>query len=68
MRRHFGFFPVPATLLPALLAAAAMAGLLWRSRDAPLPVLLAAGAAVYGAILWVDQPGEPARCVTGLRA
>ena len=30
MRRHLGYFPVPATLLPALAAAAAMAGC-WRS-------------------------------------
>ena len=29
MRRHFGFFPAPRTLLPALVAAAAMGGLLW---------------------------------------
>ena len=32
MRRYFGFFPLPRTLVPALLAAAVMAGVLWLLR------------------------------------
>ncbi len=34
MRRYFDFFPAPRTLLPALVAAGAMAGLLWLLGDA----------------------------------
>ena len=43
MRRHFHFFPRPSTLLPALVAAAAMGGVLWALRDASLVLLAAAG-------------------------
>jgi O-antigen/teichoic acid export membrane protein len=56
MRRHFRFFPSPRTLLPALLAAAAMAGVLWLLDDAPLPVLVPLGAVVYGALIWAISP------------
>jgi O-antigen/teichoic acid export membrane protein len=67
MRRHLGFFPAPTTLLPALLAAGAMAGLLVALGGAPLPVLLVAGVGAYGAILWSISPASR-RLVAGLRA
>jgi O-antigen/teichoic acid export membrane protein len=67
MRRYLGFFPAPTTLLPALLAAGAMAGLLVALGGAPLPVLLIAGMAAYGAILWAISPASR-RLVAGLRA
>lgn len=66
MRRYFGFFPVPRTLLPALCAAAAMGGLLWVLDDAPLPVLVALGAAVYGGLLWALSPASR-ELLTGMR-
>jgi O-antigen/teichoic acid export membrane protein len=66
MRRYFGFFPAPRTLLGAVIAAAAMGGLLWLLDDAPLAVLVVLGAAVYGGLLWALSP--PSReLVTGLR-
>lgn len=67
MRRHLGYFPVPATLLPALAAAAAMAGLLALVAGAPLPLLVPAGAAVYCALLAAISPASR-RLVGGLRA
>ncbi len=66
MRRYFDFFPIPRTLLPALVAAAAMGGLLWLLDDAPLPVLVVLGAAVYGGLLWLLSPTSR-ELVTGLR-
>jgi O-antigen/teichoic acid export membrane protein len=56
MRRHFGFFPSPRTLVPAVLAASAMGGLLWLLDDAPLPVLVPLGAVVYAALIWLISP------------
>ena len=67
MRRHLGYFPVPATLLPALAAAAAMAGLLALVAGAPLPLLVPAGAAVDRALLAAISPASR-RLVGGLRA
>jgi O-antigen/teichoic acid export membrane protein len=67
MRRHLGFFPFPATLAPALAAAAAMAGLLWVLDDAPLPALVPLGLATYAAALWTISPASR-RLVAGLRA
>lgn len=66
MRRYFHFFPAPRTLVPALVAAAVMGGLLWLLRDAPLAALLPLGAAVYTGLLWILSP--PSReLVAGLR-
>jgi O-antigen/teichoic acid export membrane protein len=67
MRRYFDFFPAPRTLIPALVAAAAMGGLLWALQEAPLVVLIPLGAAVYAGILWVTSPASR-ELVTGLRA
>jgi O-antigen/teichoic acid export membrane protein len=67
MRRYFDFFPAPRTLVPALLAAGAMGGLLWVLRDAPLAVLVPLGAAVYAGILWATSPASR-ELVTGMRA
>ena len=60
MRRHFHFFPRPRTLLAALLAAARRwARVLWLLRDAPLPLLVPLGAALYAGLLYADQPAQP---------
>jgi O-antigen/teichoic acid export membrane protein len=67
MRRHFDFFPAPRTLLPALAAAGAMAGLLWLLGDAPLPVLVPLGAAVYCGLVWAVSPGSR-EVVAGIRS
>jgi O-antigen/teichoic acid export membrane protein len=56
MRRHFSFFPQPRTLLAALVAAAAMGGVLWLLRDAPLAALLPLGAVLYGGVLYAISP------------
>jgi hypothetical protein len=56
MRRHFDFFPAPRTLPAALVAGAAMAGLVWAARDLPLPVVVPLGAAAYGGLLWMLSP------------
>jgi O-antigen/teichoic acid export membrane protein len=56
MRRYFDFFPFPRTLAPAIGAAAAMAGVLWLLDDAPLPVLVALGALLYGGLVWAISP------------
>jgi O-antigen/teichoic acid export membrane protein len=56
MRRHFGFFPRPRTLLPALAAAAAMGGVLWLLRDAPLAALLPLAAGLYSLLLYAISP------------
>jgi O-antigen/teichoic acid export membrane protein len=67
MRRYFDFFPAPHVLLPALAAAAAMGGLVWLLRDAPLFVLLPLGAAVYGGLIWAISP-RSRELVAGVRA
>jgi O-antigen/teichoic acid export membrane protein len=67
MRRYFDFFPAPHVLLPALAAAAAMGGLIWLLRDAPLFVLLPLGAAVYGGLLWAISP-RSRELLAGVRA
>ena len=67
MRRYFGFFPAPRTLVPALVAAVAMGGLLWVLRDAPLAAVVPLGAAVYAGILWATSPASR-ELVAGMRA
>jgi O-antigen/teichoic acid export membrane protein len=67
MRRCFDFFPAPRTLVPALVAAAAMGGLLWVLRDAPLAALVPLGVAVYAGILWATSPTSR-ELVAGMRA
>jgi O-antigen/teichoic acid export membrane protein len=66
MRRYFDFFPAPRTLVPAVLAAAAMGGLLWLLRDAPLVALLPLGAALYAGLLWLSSPASR-ELVAGVR-
>jgi O-antigen/teichoic acid export membrane protein len=66
MRRHYQFFPKPRTLLPALVAATTMGGLLWLFDDAPLAVLVPAGAAVYGGLLCLLSPASR-ELLSGLR-
>jgi O-antigen/teichoic acid export membrane protein len=66
MRRYFEFFPVPRTLLPAIVAAAAMAGLLWALDDAPVLLLLPLGAAVYAGLIWLTSPASR-ELVAGVR-
>jgi O-antigen/teichoic acid export membrane protein len=66
MRRYYGFFPAPRTLLGAVTAAAAMGGLLWLLDDAPLAVLVVLGAAVYGGLLWTLSPASR-ELLSGLR-
>ena len=66
MRRYYDFFPMPRTLVPAVLAAAVMGGVLWLADAAPLPVLVALGAAVYGGVLWAISPASR-ELVVGLR-
>jgi hypothetical protein len=65
MRRHFRFFPSPGTLLPALVAAAAMGGVLWVLRAASLALLLPLGAALYAAVLYAISP-RSREVVTGI--
>ena len=67
MRRYLGFFPSPGTLGAALVAAAAMAAVLFPLRDAPLAVTLPLGAAVYGAVLYAVS-ARTRDAVAGLRA
>jgi O-antigen/teichoic acid export membrane protein len=56
MRRHFGFFPRPLTLLPALAAAAAMGGVLWLLQDAPVFMLVPFGAGLYAGLVYALSP------------
>ena len=56
MRRYFDFFPAPRTLLPALVAAGAMAGLLWLLGDLTVVLLVPLGAAVYAGLMWLLSP------------
>jgi O-antigen/teichoic acid export membrane protein len=66
MRRHFGFFPQPRTLLPALVAASTMGAVLWILRDAPLAALLPLGATVYAGLLYAISP-RSREIVIGIR-
>jgi len=66
MRRYFDFFPLPRTLAPALLAAAAAGALMWLLDDAPLPVPVALGAAAYGGLLWALSPASR-ELIAGMR-
>jgi hypothetical protein len=66
MRRYFDFFPAPRTLVPAVLAAAAMAAVLWVLRDAPVLLLVPLGAAVYAGLMWVTSPASR-ELVAGVR-
>jgi O-antigen/teichoic acid export membrane protein len=66
MRRYFHFFPAPRTLVPALLAAAAMGALLWALRDAPVLLLVPIGAAVYAGLMWLTSPASR-ELVAGVR-
>ena len=57
MRRHFHFFPRPAhAARRAARGGASWAAVLWLLRDAPLPVLLPLGAALYGGLLYAISP------------
>jgi O-antigen/teichoic acid export membrane protein len=56
MRRHFGFFPRLGTLLPATVAAAAMAAVLWPLREGPVFAVVALGVAVYAAVVYAISP------------
>jgi O-antigen/teichoic acid export membrane protein len=67
MRRYFGFFPFPRTLVPALLAAAVMGGVLWVLRDVPVVLLVPFGAALYGGLMWLTSPASR-ELVAGVRA
>jgi O-antigen/teichoic acid export membrane protein len=67
MRRYYDFFPLPRTLVPALLAAAVMAGVLWVLRDVPVVLLVPFGAALYGGLLWLTSPASR-ELVAGVRA
>jgi len=67
MRRYFGFFPFPRTLVPALLAAAVMGGVLWLLQDAPVVLLVPFGAALYGGLMWLTSPASR-ELVAGVRA
>jgi len=66
MRRYFDFFPAPRTLVPALLAAAAMGALLWALSDAPVFFLIPLGAAVYAGLMWLTSPASR-ELVAGVR-
>lgn len=56
MRRYLHFTPGPGPLLPALAAAAAVAGLLWALDDASLALLVPLGALVYAGLLAALSP------------
>jgi O-antigen/teichoic acid export membrane protein len=56
MRRHFSFFPRLRTLGAALLGAGVMGAVLWPLRDAPLPLVVPLGAALYAGIVYVVSP------------
>jgi O-antigen/teichoic acid export membrane protein len=56
MQRHFGFFPAPRTLAPALAAAGGMAAVLWLLRDAPFAALAPLSVGVYAGLLWAISP------------
>ena len=70
MKRYFGFFPAPRTLLAAVVAAAGMGGLLWLLRHVPLPALVPLGCSCTGRCCgrsarragpcWSVCAGEPA--------
>ena len=66
MKRYFGFFPAPRTVLAVLAAAVGMGGVLWLLRRVPLPALVPLGAAVYGGLLWAISPASR-EVVTGVR-
>jgi len=56
MRRHFSFFPRLRTLGAALVGAGAMGAVLWPLRDAPLPLVVPLGAALYAGIVYAISP------------
>jgi hypothetical protein len=58
MRRYYGFFPLPRTLAPALLSAGVMGAVLWVLRELPVVLLVPAGAALYGVLLWLMSPAS----------
>lgn len=66
MQRHFEFFPRPGLLPPVLIAAAAMAAVLWPLRDASFFVLLPVGTAVYAGLLLAISPSSRA-ALAGIR-
>ena len=61
MKRYFGFFPAPRTLLAAVVAAAGMGGLLWLLRRRLPARARPPGVLVYGTVLWVISPRQPDR-------
>ena len=66
MRRYFGFFPRAAHAGAGGLGRRGMGLTVWLLDAAPLPVLVALGAAIYGGLLWALSPASR-ELVTGLR-
>jgi len=56
MRRYLNFFPVPRTLLPALIAAGVMYAALRFAPAAPILVSIPFGVFMYSAMLWAISP------------
>ena len=53
MHRHYGWYPSLVGAGKALVAALVMAAALWPLRHGPVIPLIALGAVVYGAVLWL---------------
>ncbi len=66
MRRNFDFFPRPTTLLPALVAAAAMGAALWALEDASIVLLAPLAVALYSGLLYAISP-RSREVVVGIR-
>ncbi|HEX8101908.1 MAG TPA: polysaccharide biosynthesis C-terminal domain-containing protein, partial [Solirubrobacteraceae bacterium] len=61
VRRRLGFVPGPAVLPRALVAALAMAAVLWPLRDAPVVLTVPLGALVFGAVALATRAVEVPR-------
>ena len=66
MRRNFDFFPAPRTVAPAVVAACAMAGLLWLLKDFFVPLTALLGLVLYVLLLWGLSPASR-EVASGLR-
>jgi O-antigen/teichoic acid export membrane protein len=66
MRQHLGFFPRPGTLGAAVVAASAMAAVLWPLRHGPLAALLPLGVVLYMGLVYAISPTSRA-ALAGLR-